>query len=92
MRTCFLADLEYDGNSASLRGQKGRELRAKGGQPSFAPEAMKEYTTTRQLMERYSVPGLVLRLGVPAMVGQVFNLLYSIVDRIFVGRIPGTGE
>ena len=43
-------------------------------------------------MERYSVPGLVLRLGVPAMVGQVFNLLYSIVDRIFVGRIPGTGE
>ena len=60
--------------------------------PSFAPEAMKEYTTTRQLMERYSVPGLVLRLGVPAMVGQVFNLLYSIVDRIFVGRIPGTGE
>lgn len=53
---------------------------------------MKEYTTTRQLMERYSVPGLVLRLGVPAMVGQVFNLLYSIVDRIFVGRIPGTGE
>ena len=60
--------------------------------PSFAPDTMKEYTTTRQLMERYSVPGLVLRLGVPAMVGQVFNLLYSIVDRIFVGRIPGTGE
>lgn len=43
-------------------------------------------------MERYPVRSLVLRLGVPAMIGQVFNLLYSIVDRIFVGRIPGTGE
>jgi len=26
------------------------------------------------------------------MFGQFFNLLYSIVDRIFVGQIPGTGE
>lgn len=43
-------------------------------------------------MDRYSVPALVLRLGLPAMVGQVFNLLYSIVDRIFVGHIPGTGQ
>ena len=42
VRTCFLPDLECDGNNASLRGQKGRgELRAKGGVPSFAPEAMK---------------------------------------------------
>lgn len=53
---------------------------------------MAEYTTTRELMERYSVRSLVLRLGVPAMVGQAFNLLYSIVDRIFVGRIPQGGE
>ncbi len=43
-------------------------------------------------MEQYPVRTLVLRLGLPAMIGQVFNLLYSIVDRIFVGRIPGTGE
>lgn len=43
-------------------------------------------------MQTHSVRGLVFRLGGPAMVGQVFNLLYSIVDRIFVGHIPGTGE
>lgn len=53
---------------------------------------MAEYTTTRELMERYSVRSLVVRLGIPAMVGQAFNLLYSIVDRIFVGRIPQVGE
>lgn len=53
---------------------------------------MAEYRTTQELMEQYPVRTLVLRLGLPAMIGQVFNLLYSIVDRIFVGRIPGTGE
>lgn len=35
---------------------------------------------------------LMLRLGIPAMFAQMFNILYSIVDRIFVGNIPGTGE
>ncbi len=35
---------------------------------------MKEYTTTRQLMERYSVPGLVLRLGVAVQYALVDGL------------------
>ena len=34
---------------------------------------------------------LVLRLGLPAMLAQLFNILYSMVDRIFVGHIPGSG-
>ena len=35
---------------------------------------------------------LMLRLGIPAMFAQLFNILYSITDRIFVGNIPGAGE
>ena len=35
---------------------------------------------------------LMLRLGIPAMVAQMFNILYSIVDRMFVGNIEGVGE
>lgn len=35
---------------------------------------------------------LMFRLGIPAMFAQMFNILYSIVDRIFVGNIPGIGE
>lgn len=42
-------------------------------------------------MEKNSVRKLILRLGIPAMFGQFFNILYSMVDRIFVGRIPDTG-
>ena len=47
---------------------------------------------TAELMEKNSIRKLIFRLGIPAMFGQFFNLLYSIVDRIFVGQIPGTGE
>ncbi len=35
--------------------------------------------------------GLVLRLAIPAMLAQFINVLYSIVDRIFIGNIPGIG-
>ncbi|MFR2710191.1 MAG: MATE family efflux transporter [Frisingicoccus sp.] len=35
---------------------------------------------------------MVLRLGIPAMCAQFFNILYSIVDRAFVGHIAADGE
>jgi len=34
---------------------------------------------------------LIFRMAVPAMAAQLVNLLYSIVDRIYIGHIPGTG-
>lgn len=38
------------------------------------------------------IPGLVLRLAVPTMIAQFVNVLYSIVDRIYIGNIPQIGE
>ena len=38
-----------------------------------------------------SVPKLLLQLMIPAVVAQVVNLLYNIVDRIYIGHIPGIG-
>lgn len=40
---------------------------------------------------RDHVPGLVLRVSVPFMFAQFVNVLYSIVDRIYIGNIPVTG-
>lgn len=37
------------------------------------------------------IRGLVLKLAVPAMLAQMVNVLYSIVDRIYIGNIPDTG-
>ena len=48
--------------------------------------------STQKLLEETPVARLIIRLGVPAMFGQFFNILYSVVDRIYVGQIPGTGE
>ena len=37
------------------------------------------------------VPKLLAQLAVPAIVAQVINLLYNIVDRIYIGHIPEIG-
>ncbi len=42
--------------------------------------------------DKIQIKKLVFKLGIPAMFAQFFNVLYSIVDRIFVGNIPGEGE
>lgn len=34
---------------------------------------------------------LVFRMALPAVVAQMVNLLYNIVDRIYIGHIPGIG-
>lgn len=44
------------------------------------------------LFDAVPIPRLVLRLGLPAMLAQAFNILYSVVDRIFVGHLPGSGS
>lgn len=35
---------------------------------------------------------LMLQLAVPTVLAQIVNLLYNMVDRIYVGRIPETGS
>jgi len=44
-----------------------------------------------KLFDTIPIPKLVLRLGLPAMAAQFFNILYSITDRIFVGMLPDHG-
>lgn len=38
-----------------------------------------------------SIPKLFFKLAIPAVVAQVVNLLYNIVDRIYIGHIPEVG-
>ena len=35
---------------------------------------------------------LLFRLSVPAVVAQMINMLYNIVDRIYIGHMPGDGS
>ena len=41
--------------------------------------------------ENGSISGNIFRSAVPMLVAQFLNLLYNIVDRIYIARIPGVG-
>ena len=45
----------------------------------------------KQDMGTGSIKKLMVQMAVPALVGQVVNLLYNIVDRIYIGHIPEVG-
>lgn len=36
--------------------------------------------------------GLVLRIAIPSMLAQFVSVLYSIVDRMYIGNIPQVGD
>lgn len=46
----------------------------------------------RQDLGNGPVPKLVLGLAVPAMIAQFVNVLYSLIDRVYIGNIPGIGD
>lgn len=47
---------------------------------------------TKQDMGSGSIPKLMLKLAIPAVVAQLINMLYNIVDRIYIGHIPDAGS
>lgn len=47
--------------------------------------------STSQAMETEKIPRLLAQLAIPAVVAQIINLLYNIVDRIYIGHISGVG-
>ena len=50
-----------------------------------------EHAAPKQDMGSGSVKRLLFRLALPAVLGQIVNLLYNIVDRIYIGHIPEVG-
>jgi len=39
-----------------------------------------------------SIPKLLAKLAIPTVIAQIINLLYNIVDRIYIGHIPNIGS
>lgn len=44
-----------------------------------------------QKMGTESIPKLMVSMAVPSIIAQIINILYNIVDRIYIGHIPGVG-
>ncbi len=47
--------------------------------------------TSEQKMGKAPIVPLMLQLGIPTMIAQLINILYNIVDRIYIGHIPDIG-
>lgn len=48
-------------------------------------------TVKEEKMGTAPIGGLMLSMAVPSIVAQIINILYSIVDRIYIGHIEGVG-
>ena len=46
---------------------------------------------TENALGTESVGRLLIRLSVPAVTAQLINMLYNVVDRMFIGHIPEVG-
>ena len=46
---------------------------------------------TRTDLGTEKVSRLLVRLAIPTITAQIVNMLYNIVDRIYIGHIPGEG-
>ncbi len=38
------------------------------------------------------IGGLLLKLAIPTITAQLINMLYNVVDRIYIGHMPGDGD
>ena len=44
-----------------------------------------------EMMAKAPIGRLILKLAIPTITAQLINALYNIVERIYLGHIPGTG-
>lgn len=49
-------------------------------------------TNQNTMLGTLPIPKLILKMAPPAIVAQLVNLLYNIVDRIYIGHIPQVGK
>lgn len=46
----------------------------------------------KEMLGKAPIGGLLLKLALPTVVAQLVNMLYNIVDRIYIGHIPDVGD
>ncbi len=54
-------------------------------------EAVK-MTNNKEFLANEPIGKLLFRLSIPTVVAQLINMLYNIVDRIYIGHMPGDGS
>ncbi len=66
--------------------------RATKGQGAAGRRGTANPAATDRLLACEPVPTAFLRLAIPAVAAQLINILYNLVDKMFIGHIPQVGE
>lgn len=45
----------------------------------------------KDILGTESIGKLLIKYSIPAIIGMMVNALYNVVDRMFIGNIPGVG-
>lgn len=53
---------------------------------------MEQAHQSEQLLATAPIGRLMLKLAIPSVAAQIINMLYNIVDRIYIGHIPEVGD
>ncbi len=53
---------------------------------------MKPNSADRAFLGTEPIGKLLFNLAIPTVVAQIVNMLYNVVDRIYIGHMPGTGN
>ena len=46
----------------------------------------------KEMLGTAPIGKLLFKLAIPTVVAQLINMLYNIVDRIYIGHMPGDGS
>ena len=49
-------------------------------------------TPNRDFLATEKIPRLLFRIAIPTVIAQIVNLLYNLVDRIYIGHIEVIGK
>jgi len=47
---------------------------------------------SKDMLGTMPIGKLLFKLAVPTVVAQLINMLYNIIDRIYIGHMPGDGS
>ena len=77
----------YGGGTAAVHRFNERIAENTNAQKEKSP-----YERRQRLSREEPVGKLLLKLALPTVTAQIINMLYNIVDRIYIGHIPEIGE
>ena len=49
-------------------------------------------TTNKEFLGTERIGKLLFKLSIPTVIAQLINMLYNIIDRIYIGHMPGDGS